>query len=392
MSAGPSDDDASSNAALKDLLISIRPRERSGARMTNRVEYQKHWAITLILGLHLGQEDYCVVFEHHDDIVVLDRVDDPQSAKFYQVKTKEHGAWKLAELLKSRDEGEGGLSIIGKMYLNKRNFPNHTEELVFVSNVPCTAPLTAGGEAGDQAETCARELTDSERAKVIERLRVEYGPEVPDEDIELFFIVHSDLALRDAESHGVGKLEEFLSRLFPHRKLRYRAIYRALLGEVSRRTGNEDLPSSYGSLIRDRAIDRDTVDNCLRQAGVHDDPDESWDIVKRFMVAEGWSPILIRRIRQEWVRYEVERMDPEKVALQEMRKRVDAIIRSTSRAGDEPLRDVLASIEARLALTEDDLRALGADCIRAMILFEYMDSYGSDELPPADPPTSEEAA
>ena len=47
----------------------------------------------LMLRLHEGPDDYCVLFDVHDDIVSLNHPTAPTSAKFYQVKTKTTGTW-----------------------------------------------------------------------------------------------------------------------------------------------------------------------------------------------------------------------------------------------------------------------------------------------------------
>lgn len=378
--------------SLRDRLIEVVPRERSGARMTNRVNYQNHWAVAKILELHDSGTSYCVVFEHHDDIVILDREDEPTSAEFVQVKTKEHGTWKLTELLRSRSDDAEGMSIAGKMYVNKKNFPSNTRKLVFVSNVPFVAKLAAGGEAGDQAETCAEELTAEDKHAIIERLRKEHNIDVPEEDVQLFYLVHSDLALRGTEDHGAGKLELVLSRLFPYRRLSYRAIYRALHGEVSRRSGHEDAPHSYAVLLKERAIGRSTVERCLQIAGVHDDPDATWSTVKAFLIDAGWGLGAIQRTSGLWSRYELERMDPEKVALQKLRDRVAGFVRPFSQRDDVAIAEVIAQVEDRvLAAQGDDVELFGIHYIRTMILFEWMKTY-DNELPPTDSPTTEEAA
>jgi hypothetical protein len=62
---------------LKQQLLDIKPRETSGARTANRFDYQDDWAFCQILELHEADDDYVVVFDYHDDVLVLDSATDP---------------------------------------------------------------------------------------------------------------------------------------------------------------------------------------------------------------------------------------------------------------------------------------------------------------------------
>jgi hypothetical protein len=366
------------SSGLCDLLIAVVPRERSGARMTARVEYQKHWALSEVLRRHQAGEPYCFVFEHHDDVIVLDDEHLPRTVAFYQVKTKNHGEWKLRELLKRDRPDEEGLSILGKMYVNRLTFGDHTASMTFVSNVPCMARLATGGVAGDRDMVCAVELAADEREQIIGKLRAEHGDQVSDGDAELIFLAHSDLALRNTEEHGVGKLDAFLRVLFPHRRLPTHAIYRTLLGEISRRTGHEDIPGSFAQLVRDRGLTRERVEECLREAGAYSNPEEAWAIVSAHLIGHGgWSPRAVQRVGEAWRKYEVERMDPENITLQRLAAALRGQLAGVT--DSDGINVMLTSVlaDARLAHPQD-VTLLGDGYVQAMILFEYMSNVDSE--------------
>src|ERR1035437_9711941 len=115
----------SSSPSLLDQLVQVAPREVSGSRSSNRSDYQKSWAFCLLLKLHKTGQHYLVLFDYHDDVVVLDSAANPTAMDFYQVKTKKCGNW-TATLLLKREKGandEPLNSIPGKMYSNKIAFP-----------------------------------------------------------------------------------------------------------------------------------------------------------------------------------------------------------------------------------------------------------------------------
>jgi len=379
--------------ALRELLLAVVPRERSGARMTNRVEYQKHWALSEMLERHRDPSNYCFVFEFHDDVAVLDDADQPTTIAFYQIKTKSRGEWKLTELLKrDRPDDDSNLSIIGKMYVNRMNFPQHATSLTFVSNVPCSAKLEGGtGIAGDRDLVSVMELDQAERDAVLGQLRAEHGAAVADGDASLIFLAHSSLALRDTEAHGVGKLDAFLRFLFPARKLPVHSIYRALLGEISRRSGHEDVPGTFAELIRERGFSRSQVEDCLRAAGVYGDPDEAWRVVESHLRRDtGWGPRRFLAVRAAWRRYEVERMNPENIVLQRL---TDAVRMEVARLADEDdVALLLAMVATRLDRhSRPEVELMGDDYLHAMILFEFMEYNADHNISSPGSTTSEEA-
>ena len=71
---------------LKTQFVQKSPRETSGSRSANRFNYQDDWALCKLLEIHNSDDDYVLVLDFHDDIVVLDSASNPKVAIFYQVK------------------------------------------------------------------------------------------------------------------------------------------------------------------------------------------------------------------------------------------------------------------------------------------------------------------
>ena len=69
--------------------------------MIRKIEdFQKDWAVCQLLELHETGDDYALVVERHDDVVVLDSPTEPRRADFTQVKTKDSGNWTVTQLLR----------------------------------------------------------------------------------------------------------------------------------------------------------------------------------------------------------------------------------------------------------------------------------------------------
>ena len=111
---------------LKDQLAS-RPRESGGTCASNRIDYQKDWAVCQLLELHETRDDYALVVERHDDVVVLDSPTSPKRADFSQIKTKESQlAAMLTQLLKvEKSKAEPGKAVEKKMSFLAKMYGNH---------------------------------------------------------------------------------------------------------------------------------------------------------------------------------------------------------------------------------------------------------------------------
>jgi hypothetical protein len=128
---------------LKDRLISTPPRDTSGANASDRFVYQHTWALCHLLELHISGHDYVVIFDHHEDVSVLDSEANPTLVKGYQVKTKDSGNYTVNAQLK-REAGGGDSpsllpSILGKLYDLKVRFPDSVKLLAVVSNSRVTS-------------------------------------------------------------------------------------------------------------------------------------------------------------------------------------------------------------------------------------------------------------
>ena len=76
-----------------------------------------------------------MVFDYHDDVLVLDSDEDPTGIAFFQVKTEGTGPWTIGDLIRERKNSAAPeRSYVAKLYSDKLTFPDHTQRLTFVSN------------------------------------------------------------------------------------------------------------------------------------------------------------------------------------------------------------------------------------------------------------------
>lgn len=81
-----------------EKLTSRQPRENAGASSSNRFEYQINWGLHRLLQLEKAHEDYVMIQDYHDDIVICNSEKQEDHIDFYQIKTRTYSRWGIRQL------------------------------------------------------------------------------------------------------------------------------------------------------------------------------------------------------------------------------------------------------------------------------------------------------
>lgn len=359
-------------ASLKERLILNVPREDSGPKTAKRFDFQKNWALCKLLECHKAGEPYLIVFDYHDDILLLDSESSPKKIRFYQVKTKDNGHWTLTEILKQK-KGKDGTRLwspFAKLYHNKIRFEGETESLNFVSNARFSLRLKDESPSLTKTSISVTEISEEDRAKLRKQLKSEHSL-LKDPSFEaITFFIATDLSLSDHEAHTKGKLNEFLDSLYKERKFQLSTIYRTLFDEVRRKNNHDIKPKTFQELIEKKSIGKSTFDSMLGDLGLASDFDEAWSLFQGRLHSEHYPLTSMVKIKQEWTRCEIERMDATNFVIQELRKLVKKVVSELKTAPNltELLDSGLTSCLNKRAFTQS-LRS--PEYVKAMILFEF---------------------
>jgi hypothetical protein len=249
--------------SFAERLILEPQREKSGETGYERYDYQALWGLALIFEHHGSHDDYAIAFEFHDDVVLFDSASSPMRARFYQVKTKGKGHWTLSDLYRRNtrkgDPSGGKLpSHIGKLLSNYVIFPDETEELNFVSNVPCKfldASLSACHFTTCDAGTVAQ---------FISKLKQEHSAATPT-NASLIRYVRADLSLHDSSAHIKGKLANFVVEQIGSVEYNPDTLYKTIVEECRTRSKYTGGVSNFTDLIKFKSITRSQVEGWLDQ-------------------------------------------------------------------------------------------------------------------------------
>lgn len=369
---------------LKDLALAP-VRENSGPRAGAGFTFQKNWAICWLLDRHEQGDDYVMAFDYQDDVVVIDDPANTAQFHFFQVKAKNDGSWTLPSLLKRKKKASGNaeLSILAKLYDDKLRWPDNTVSLNFVTNASFKVTLAdkSAGASTSRDDIQFAELADDQRQQARASVKSEHALAHEPQFEKYTFLRVAKLSVKDSSGHAVGKVEEFLERRAPNRKRLAKPFYQTLFSEVTRRNDHAAPVKTYDELLENKSLTREQVEGFVKLAATEVDLDAVWNSVSNRMDHEGVPLMRTRSIRQEWNRYEVQRL--------EVRNESLAIVRASIRnVVHRAIEESVAKITTILDLVDNDVEVrlsrshlFSADYACAIALMEL---YEESELPPTD--------
>lgn len=293
---------------LQTSLITSKTRESSGSETIKRYDFQKDFSLILMIDMYLSWKDFVILFEFHDDILVIDSAINPGNLNFYQVKTKATGNWTTNALLKAK---EWEKSILWKMYLNKELFPKNTKNIFLVSNARFSLKLKNGNKWEDKADISWTELADTEINKINDDLMKELLL-VSKPQFELIWNFHvTDLSLKDSQQHCIWKLscliDEISSESAVNSSVAYRAIYdhikkksSAIFTEIEKTELKGD---EFEKLIKLKWITKNEFQWILETIGVWKDPEKIWLRIETDLKSTWLNIVTLKPYKRWWDMY-----------------------------------------------------------------------------------------
>lgn len=356
-------------STIQSDLINVSQTETAGSRSPARFAYQRNWALAELIEYHLEGKDYVFAFEFHDDILILDSEDNPSCLQFVQVKTKTTGQkWSVHQLTKSEKGKKGNrdkLSIIGKLYENKKNFSSHSSQLRFVTNAYFSfidpAPLTT-----------ADQLEQNDQDKITNAVQAQLGTGSVDlSDLQL---EQSSLSVDDHEKHIRGILHNFFEELFgSDHSIPVSPWYQSISDQIKVKNNypSEQI-KSFDDLIRNKCITKSEIEDFLQRVNRSHNSSDNWDIIKLQLQKEGLGLQELIKLQRSWKKYTTDRLDYDNNTLKGLESDISNAINGAS-LGDSPaLKDVLSSIRKETAKNLSKVASIfDSHYIDSIILWQY---------------------
>ena len=276
---------------LSEALISNPVREISGGRSANRFAFQQSWGICLTLKLHSQTtDDYCVLFEAHEDIVSLDNWQTPTAADFYQIKS-DAKRWTLAAVTyRKPGKNQAKLpSIMGKLYEQLLKFGNFARRITFVSIAKFDVKMAGETASTNVDSICLANIHADELQELGRKMKDEHSLESAPDDFSVLYLDLTTLSVLDHERHTEGIVSDFLSQL-EDTTIAPRPFHKALRAEVQRRTNKEFVATSFSDLVSGRGITRPQLTTMIGSVASDHACDDLYEFIRGQLEIENLPP------------------------------------------------------------------------------------------------------
>lgn len=330
--------------SLSEKLILISCREKSGATSSNRFDYQKDWTISKLIELHTTKSDYLILCDYHEDVVILDSEENPSSGTFVQVKTDKTNNWTSTRLLKRKNGKDGELlsSILGKLTSTVQQFSDHKPDMTVVSNARFNFNLSSGTTSLALDMVMLSDLDAGELKKIDDAINAECGIDKYHLNYECCFEV-SDLSLQDHSSHTKGKIIKFLEDIGHNKTANATALYRVLFDSVKNKTNIEASIADYQELLTKKGIGKSYIDKMIQTIASSKDVNEMWTLLQNALSLEGVSPVKLVKIKHDWEKFDIDRLDPLNEVIQDLRKQARTAVFSITEENEDITMTKMAS-------------------------------------------------
>lgn len=311
-------------------MITTSVREFSGGPTSNKFQFQKHWALCKLLELHKVKTDYLIIFEYHDDVVVLDSEVAPVHAEFFQIKGKISGNWTIGELTKQekKKKEKNGLSILEKLYEHEGMCGPMAKSLVFVSNQGLSCTLSNLEKGLSFSEIQFDQLSKDDQSTIFRCVNGDDEKNWDKVGLSKFQFSRTDLSLEGHKDQTVGKLVHFLDRQFPGKDIPVTATYDSIISEFVRKTDRQFQPNSFDELKLKMGFGCTEFNAILEVVGSRSKGIDLWEDIRQIVIREGLSMPNFAKLRSAFSTYLVEKMDYSNESFHAMEKHIQTEISS----------------------------------------------------------------
>ncbi len=266
----------------------------SGARSSNRLNYQQSWSLLKLLQVHASKNDYRAVFDFAEDFILYgDSTESPEKGEFYQVKTdKDKKSYSISNLLSNRTirKKTDNLDVIKKSFLQKL-FDNRTlfsdidVDLIFVSNIPYQLNL----KNKDKKSKELKEVMLSDLDQVdIEKIEKKLGDSYSLNDYLDTVLQVSDLSLDQEDRDKLLKAEliNLIEVCFPSKAYKAGPILKALSSEIAIRSNYEMNPDLASDFFTKKTISKEKFEEFLTKGIAATNPQDKWQEIQPLLIAD----------------------------------------------------------------------------------------------------------
>lgn len=339
-------------------------REVSGSRAYAAFEFQLMFGVELLFENFEELEDYAVLFEFHDDIVLVVGASSPAEISFYQIKHTTKGNWSLASLKSAPKKAGAGTrdqSILQKMYGNVHAFSAYAKNALVVSNTYCTA-------LGELVEGRFNRLPEEQGADLLSHLRNVY-PDAKADCLEILGFRRTELDKYSCMDLVKGRIHTFLQKQLGGDAFHLDACVNAIVGQCRQKNIKlaTEVSGDVRTIVAQKGVSKTDLTSWLKEIESNQAA-PNWNDIQPYL-GNGWNFSHQNSVRLAYQKHKVSVLDSSNDAQ-------NAVLRAIRKAIEELTPEEPLSKYTDLLIGEFDLNICANDNgfnvaqLEAMVLYE----------------------
>jgi hypothetical protein len=282
----------------------VKPREKSGSLTMARYAFQVHVSMLKMIEMHQEGMDYRAAFDHFDDLMVLDKAQDPEMVEFYQIKSRDGRPWSLKEMSFTSGKGDPPKSFIGRLHHHMAAFGDAVSRLGFVSNLTFRLKLKSGAESTtDHTRFGADDLHPTTLDAI--KSTVAHDCEAPPthDGTGLLVFEATSMGLRDQDVFVRGRLGDYLGSRGGAEGIPVLSLYETLSRHIYKRSVVTQEFTSLDAFYENKTLCRDEIEAMFLKAISGRRFHESWPATQQHLIATGMPFLSTLSLYNECIRY-----------------------------------------------------------------------------------------
>tara|TARA_R110001606_G_scaffold399274_1_gene583330 strand:- start:10538 stop:11605 length:1068 start_codon:yes stop_codon:yes gene_type:complete len=261
---------------LGNKLEIVPHREVAGSDSYAAFEFQLVFGVEILFENFDKLTDYAVLFEFHDDIVLLTGTDSPTEIEFFQLKHTTSGNWtipKFCEQDKAATSGKKKPSMLHRLYENVENFGDFSKNAQIVSNAYYS-------DIGQSGSTQFDALEEANRNKILTHIQERF-PSATVDCLSVLGFRRTELQKSSALDLVKGRVHTFLQDKIGGDAFQLQACTDAIVSQCRIRNKKlaTDVNANIQDIITQKGLARTDVESWLKEiAAEKNAPD--WSVVQ----------------------------------------------------------------------------------------------------------------
>lgn len=340
-------------------------REKAGAQTFNKYSFQYHWALYRIVSEHELKNEYAVIMELHEDVVISNSLDVSLAKfEFNQVKTNKSSFNTYQLVLKKK----AGSSVLGKLVKsgNGKPYSKQIESLNLISTNKFNLELK-------KKDTELKIITkDDLSANQLKELEDELLKEIGISELptNIKFII-SDIPDTNYQTFLIGTIAVLINRVFPGSLSNAQDIYTLLIDELYRKGKVTYDFTQWDELLKNKALTSIQVTRVINEFTNLKDEAKIESEFNDICNEMGLKSIEAKKLKRSFGRYKRQRISNRSTIQIDITKFFVTEIESNISAGITDMKELISNIQKTIP-TKISRQFTSQDEITTALICEYI--------------------